>query len=262
MPQDLNLKFQCILDYLHDETYVFQGHRHRYFEVNIVLSGVLEVVYDNYVLLLKENDFFLGEPFIFHRSKCMPGQPVHLLVVEFESTDISLTGGPSMFRLSAENRALLEVMLQELKLADFQMDQQNIPPLAAELFQILLYRLLREEKKLRFSKSRDSEIYNTAVLYMKQHLNQNMTTKQLAQQCGVCATTLKNTFRRCAGLGVGRFFTELKIDEARRLLEQYSACDVSERLGFSSQGYFSAVFKSVTGKTPREYRALQQKNSV
>ena len=254
MISNFNINLYSCFNFTFDEGHSFEGHRHHGFEMNIVLSGTLEIAYDNYVLLLNENDIFLGEPFVFHRNKCLKA-PTHLIVFQFDSTDIHLTGGPSAFRLSKENYQLLQIILSELQSANFNMYSQNIPPIAEELFRLMLFRLLREEAKPRFSQSREAALYNNTVVFMKQHLANNYSIQDFAKLCGVCTTTLKNAFRRCAGMGVNRFFNELKIDEACRLLQQgVSAYQASVQLGFSSQAYFSAVFKSVIGQTPREYR--------
>lgn len=255
MPLNFNINLYSCYDFTFDESHFFGGHRHHGFEMNLLLSGAMEIVYDNYVLQLKEGDIFLGEPFVFHRNHCLKA-PARLIVFQFDSADIPLTGEPSAFQLSAENRNLLQIILTELKMADFNMEQQNIPPIAKELFRLMLFRLLREEAAPRFSKTREAALYNSTVLFMKQHLSQCFSVQQLAQQSGVCATTLKNTFRHCAGMGVNRFFNELKMNEACRLLRQgLSVYQVSVRLGFSSQAYFSAVFKSIMGRPPRAYLA-------
>ena len=52
-----------------------------------------------------------------------------------------------------------------------------------------------------------------------------------------------------------KHFTHIKIRRAIKLLDEgLPVSQVSERLGFSSASYFSAVFKRETGYTPGAYR--------
>ena len=54
-----------------------------------------------------------------------------------------------------------------------------------------------------------------------------------------------------------------KIEEACWLLKytDKSSIEIATDLSFSSHSYFISVFKKVTGKTPKEYRNVEFRNS-
>lgn len=65
--------------------------------------------------------------------------------------------------------------------------------------------------------------------------------------------TLKRIFARYTGIGIHKYFLQLKIKSATELLQSgMNVCQTSEKLGFSSQCYFSTVYKRETGKSPSE----------
>ena len=56
---------------------------------------------------------------------------------------------------------------------------------------------------------------------------------------------------------ISAYVQQEKVREAKRLLKgsSYSIVEISEALAFSSQSYFCAVFKKITGMTPESYRS-------
>jgi len=54
---------------------------------------------------------------------------------------------------------------------------------------------------------------------------------------------------------------ELRMEQAKRLLlenRKLTISEISARTGFSSNSYFSKVFRKENGMTPNEYRNLNQ----
>ena len=68
-------------------------------------------------------------------------------------------------------------------------------------------------------------------------------------------SNLKKVFFRYSGLGVSRYFTELKVRHAVMMLNDgKSVKETSYALGFGDQNYFSTVFKRIMGKSPMQYK--------
>ena len=80
---------------------------------------------------------------------------------------------------------------------------------------------------------------------------------EIAKACGTSPTRLKCIFTKYSGLGVHKYFVSLKINVAAQLIKSgMTVTEISERLGFSSQGYFSLAFKRETGMSPTEYKKI------
>lgn len=91
--------------------------------------------------------------------------------------------------------------------------------------------------------------------YLADRIEEHVTLEEICNHFWVSQTSLSKLFRREVGSGVIEFFTDLKIEEAKRRIvsSPKTFTDVAEDLGFSSVNYFSRVFKAKTGMTPTEY---------
>jgi AraC-like DNA-binding protein len=100
-----------------------------------------------------------------------------------------------------------------------------------------------------------ARIYKSAVEYMNENLEKNLSVCDIAEYCCLSTTGLKKVFTEYAGIGIHKFFLKLKIKKAATLLAGgITTSEISHLLGFSSQGYFSEAFKRETGLSPKEYR--------
>ncbi|MCB6603699.1 helix-turn-helix transcriptional regulator, partial [Erysipelatoclostridium ramosum] len=60
------------------------------------------------------------------------------------------------------------------------------------------------------------------------------------------------------------YLIRLRVQQAKELLEttNYSIAQISDSCGFSSQSYFSQVFKKACGMTPNAYRKSSDRSKV
>ncbi len=92
--------------------------------------------------------------------------------------------------------------------------------------------------------------------YVRHHLSEVITTDAIANELYLSRAYLSSKFKTDTGENLSDFIQKEKIAEAKRLLRYTDKplISISSYLGFSSQSHFNRVFKSVTGKTPKEYR--------
>jgi len=91
---------------------------------------------------------------------------------------------------------------------------------------------------------------------ISENLDQNITSSYIASALGFSRSHLCSRFKSETGYSIGEYTTQIKIIEAKRLLESsnLTLAQISEHLGFSSQSYFQNVFKKNTGITPAMFR--------
>lgn len=108
---------------------------------------------------------------------------------------------------------------------------------------------------------RKSEVFMFATEYMKEHLGEPLSLEILARESGVSVSTLKKAFQKESGGGVNSYYIDMKLSQAAKLLceSDLSIGEIAEKLGFSSQFYFSEQFKSRYGQPPLTYRKQQEK---
>ncbi len=92
---------------------------------------------------------------------------------------------------------------------------------------------------------------------MEANLEQPLSLTELAGAVEVSKRQLERLFRRYLDSTPSRFYTEMRLREGQRLLEQTSlpVTDVALACGFPSPGYFSHRYRALFGLSPRETRA-------
>jgi AraC family transcriptional regulator len=83
------------------------------------------------------------------------------------------------------------------------------------------------------------------------------TLSELATLCKLSARQLTRAFRASRGVSIGDYIAQCRIDHAKRMLaSDESIKAIAYTLGFASPSSFSFAFRSATGQTPRDFRAL------
>lgn len=93
--------------------------------------------------------------------------------------------------------------------------------------------------------------------YIKANYTSDISIQDIARKFAFNPTYLAKVFKKHTGQTPARHIINLRIQEAKRLMESGPDLDIkeiSEMIGYANQHYFSRVFKIVTGKTPSEYR--------
>ena len=85
----------------------------------------------------------------------------------------------------------------------------------------------------------------------------------LAEKFSCSRVTVNKCFRRFTGSTAGDYIQKERIWKACRLLSETNEPlkSLAPKCGFANEYYFSKVFRSVTGKTPIQYRKFGRKNT-
>jgi len=112
----------------------------------------------------------------------------------------------------------------------------------------------------RIPKGMPEDIY-LAIQFIANHVNQNISVKEIAKHLNMDRTTLSKKFKRALGFNISSYIMRRKLEEAKSLLTytDKTISEISEYLCFSTQSYFQNVFKAKYKMTPKEYRQNQKK---
>jgi AraC family transcriptional regulator len=96
-----------------------------------------------------------------------------------------------------------------------------------------------------------------ALRTMRDTLDEPFDLEGLARQAELSVYHFSRSFKLATGLSPSRYFVQLRIEEAKRLLCDTAApvIHVALVLGYRSPSHFAQVFKELTGVTPTAYRA-------
>lgn len=93
--------------------------------------------------------------------------------------------------------------------------------------------------------------------YMEQHYAENISLETLLSMASFGKSYLLRSFTKQVGVSPYRYLQTIRIDKAKRLLEQgVEPIEAANGTGFSDQSHFSNFFKSFIGLTPKQYQRI------
>ncbi len=254
------LAFHWSLNQKFEQYYDYGGERHPFYELVFVTEGTVGITAGEEVYTLSAGQMLLHPPDEFHR-----------IWSEFESA-------PRVRNLSFFAATIPSYSSRILQLSDEEQSELNIicdtvaKALAANDRGLLNEQRLRLEIWLLGVTKNDGEVivrptlpsalrYAEIVNLLHTHLHEQLSAQEIAALCNISLSALKKIFTRYAGMGVSRYFTEMKMRYAAEQLQAgMRVGEVAAALGYFDQNYFSTVFRRVMGAPPGTFRINEKKN--
>lgn len=120
----------------------------------------------------------------------------------------------------------------------------------------LIYTVIQDSASKSASKAPGQDsIVEKAIGYIGEHLTEDLSLETVARAMSLSPVYFHNTFKSATGKTLHSFIEEQRIKKAIHLLQttDHSLTEIAYLCGFSSQSYFSFVFKRKMGQTPRNY---------
>lgn len=250
-------RFRFLYEHVWIDPFLFLGERHNFWEFTCVLEGEVEAVQDGKIFLLKPGSFIGCAPMVFHSCRSTEKNS-RLINFSFEHNGaLPEKFSQGIFYLTpAEVEELVDIFNQ---LRTAYTEENTDPVLGAEGTYALGAFLLRINKKhnshQRIQNSRSGVMYRHLVESMRAAVYENLTLGQIAQRNSISVTTVKELFAKYAGVNPKRYYSDMRGNEALRLLEEgVEIEEITERMNYSSPNYFSYSFKKQFGLPPGRYR--------
>ena len=245
-----------------NESFVFTGESHNFWEMVFVADGEVEVTEDENVYKLRSGNAILHAPMEFHRIKSSGGTSPTGFIISFTASG----------RIPDEiTRGVLDLNERQIE------DYGHIFELASEFvnngaayacgmqfshllsaFFINLCQSLGSEPSHKYNSSYLTESaieYRKIVSFMFYHIRENLSLTDIALQNRVSVSYLKLLFNTYAGISPKKYFNNLRLRHADDLLSQgLPITAISDTMNFSSPNYFSYFYKNNTGRSPSEHR--------
>lgn len=249
--------FNSIFDFYWDEHYAYSGEYHDFPEIVYVADGEVEATENERIYHMKKGDWILHDAMEFHNIRSSGQTKPHVLILSFHTPGIypeNLKDG--VFTLSDEEQNIFQDLFYRIYSAFY---QKKIPPylrqgLALELSVFLIRLSSNQAQETKLSTNKSAQEYRKIVETMRSRLYDNITLSDLAKECHVSVSYIKNLFQNQIGISPKLFYTNLRRTEALRLLTAgISVGEVAERMNFSSPNYFSLFMKKQLGMSISEY---------
>lgn len=144
-----------------------------------------------------------------------------------------------------------QLQLNAIKAAEQMTSIEDILKLQTDL----AFELTREVSEIRKNASYSKMVQST-IQIINRDIYGTINTSDIAKELFVSRGHLSKKFHQETGYTLNDFIVQVKIREAKKLLlhSSMSLETISKMLGFSTQSYFTKVFREATGFTPRHYR--------
>ena len=229
---------------------LFGGKRKTRYYLIICKAESCNLLINEKEVVLQKNQAFVVMP----NTKCVIKDNADKLysVIAFDGSLKNIDFCNRVITLSSLSGNLFKELLLKLSAKKAFKDKEIL--LLISLFEYFLTTLelsLVDEK----SKSNDYSIFTEGVRYIKENLDKDISINALAGYLCVSSSKLKRVFSKYSALSLHKFMLTVKIEKAKELLRSgLSSKEVSKRLGFDNQNYFSASFKKHYGYPPSKLK--------
>ncbi len=252
----------------YENTYRFLGETHNFWECVLVRKGEISVAADERIYRLGENEMIFHKPLELHKFNIESPDGADLMIFSFvlEGENAEYFKN-KVYKLNDVQRKMAEDTLSfiiakldgasgfysfEDKLKALSTSDISAQLLALKITELFLS-LLESNNVSSSFESYEATVFKTAVDYMNNNIHRSISIEELAQVCHLSASSIKRLFKKYTGIGIHSYLIALKMKTATGLLQSgISVTSTAAKLGFSSQGYFSAAYKREMGISPTE----------
>jgi AraC-like DNA-binding protein len=100
-----------------------------------------------------------------------------------------------------------------------------------------------------------------AIEIMKTSADKDFNITEIARSLGMSSPHFSMKFKKITGLTPNVYFTNIKLNEAKKMLKNRSVTEVSLDLGYDNISHFIRLFYDKFGITPKQYQKSMQNKS-
>ena len=263
--QSMGVK-QCYFKHLFTardaEKITTKRHHHTHYEIHMVESGCVCYELAGVSCTLGAGQFILLPPRTPHRVSYRQADTSTLSVTFCPSEDPGLLPDLTEYVTGQFTDGMGDTIA--LALAEYSQGKYGSSQIiAAALAQLLLslWRLCGAQQRVAPEESPEEDPRLTmAVQFIQDNIEYAPTLGEVSAYCHLSSKQLTRLFRSARNVTPSEYIRSVRIRQIEALLKEpcLSLRDVSERMHFSSEYYFSAFFKQYAGMTPGEFRKMHR----
>ncbi len=241
-------------------TSVTDYHKHDFYEINLILSGNVNILLRDRFESGKENRLVLTRPNTPHYITCASDTLYRRIYLVFTDDFISnflpeWVGLRSVFGDSGNIITVSNEETEELKSLIEQIDREDSvlgQRLLIYYFLLRISKLSGKQKELALRQA-PSYIFQ-ALSYLEENFAQKIDFGDLAKSLYIGRTTLMTSFKLHLGVTMGEYLCRCRLKNAiRLLLKDQTLESVAESCGFADSSSLIKAFKRIYGTTPHKY---------
>lgn len=235
-------------------------HTHHFTELFYIVKGKGAFLLPNDEVPVKENDLVIINPNVEHTEKSNEQDELEYIALGIEGLAFSLPVDEErktdLFTYQGNQTDILFYLHKLLREVQYKKD--GYEGICRNIIEIIIAKL-RRAKNVTVEKNTPRRM-NQSVAFVKHYINQNfrdpITLDLLAEVGNINKYYLVHIFKENIEMSPIVYLNQVRIKEAKNLLEttDFSLAEIASFSGFSSQSFFSQVFRREMGQTPSSYR--------
>lgn len=261
--QKINTKLLYITEAKYEDDWSSTTHTHHFTEIFYVLhgKGTFEILGRSFPI--KDHDLIIVNPSVSHTEVSAKRDPLEYIVLgitglEFHNLDNTDYSIQNFSYYKDDLSFYLKTLLREAR-----SKEPNYGNICQNLLEIIIWHILRQsEVQLAAASSKKvTKECRFIEQYLNEHFKEDITLQTLSELTYLNKYYLVHSFKNYKGVSPINYLIQIRINEAKHLLEttNYSIAKIATQSGFSSQSYFSQIFKRMTNMTPNDYRKAAEK---
>lgn len=269
--------FNSVYYFEHGKEFYHAPERHNTWEMLYVDRGKIIAVTDGIGCELEEGKAIFHEPNEIHTHISNREVSNNMFVVSFTTESPAMDFfKKKIFTLDKTSKTLLNLFMQEAKnaLGEIQGDYKNRKKLKFddnELFgstqlmashlEELFIKLIRSGGDRILSSNESRQIAKNSTVesvedFLRQNIHKNLDMSEICNHFFLGKSQLSLIFKECTGKSIMQYYSDLKIEEAKKLLRDnnLSVSQITDALSYSGIHSFSRAFKKATGFSPTGYK--------
>lgn len=247
-------------------------HYHDCYELYYLHSGDRYYFIDDKTYHVTEGSLVFIEPYAIHCSSNFEKSGYDRTVMYFKrefvesiltasessAADIYLSSGHRIHVLDIKSRTLTEAVIDSMQTA-YSRGNGSEPYLRTALTQLLLMltdgEQYREIAPIEYANPTHKMICEITG-YINNNFREDIKLEDISKRFYISTCYFSRTFKSMTGLSFTEYLSNVRIKEARSLLESTDASilHISETVGFAGNTHFGRVFKRIVGMSPMQYR--------
>lgn len=234
-------------------------HTHHFTEIFFVLEGKGNFLFREGTRSIQTGDLIIIPPYIEHTEQSIPGTALKYYVLGIDGVTFQTKYDATTAQIFCkfDNHSMIANLFDQIY---YEIRTQNYSAdlICQHFLEVLLLRIIRVKHLIPVSS--DSVRMSKECARIKEYLDTNyalhITLDTLTDLTNMNKYYMVHSFSKYTGLSPIQYLNKRRLESACILLKEtdYSISDIASTTGFSSQSYFSQIFKKKYGVTPIKYR--------
>ncbi len=254
-----------------DEWAMTDLHSHTFYEIYFLINGSRSIVFEHNKVNMSPGSFLIIPPFVPHLTE---GGAFERIDIFFSPEYIDkmfqsdpLFNNTGAYTIDSDSYKVIRELLNSAtniktqnSLNNFVADDATICAsfLNTILWHIKNGKLSPIQVDLNTKKNKQDKEIMKIVEFINNNPNKKITLEYLCDTFFFTKSNLYKRFHAFMSMPIGEYILFTKLNHAKKLLHstKKSIEEISFECGFSSQNYFSLIFKNKFGLSPRQFRTL------